>query len=556
MEIPAQRIVTTGSQSREGPMGKGTLSRRNFLKTAAAGIAAGAGAGDAWAEAKSGTPPFEQCGSVYEAPPRQQGNNLNLIVIVSDTFRYDNLACYGPKWLEKLETPSLDRFAGKAVVFNDAYAEGMPTIVIRRALYTGRRVVPCYYFPHQGLVQLPGWHSMYNEDVTLSETLLQSGYANTLISSLYHEFKPGRNFHRGFNTWRWIRGIEWDNFGTSPHNLLDVEDMAPREYLDQFPGLESRLSQYKANRNLWQQEGESISQITAQEAIRWLNENHGQRPFYLHVEFFNSHEPWDPPRRFLEKYMPNAKGPSFIEPPYDTVPLADEIKERFRANYAGAVNDVDYWVGNLLDTIEQFRLFDNSVVVFMSDHGAMLGEHGQFLKGPDKLRGQVTHIPLLIRAPGNTYAGKKVEGFVQIQDVMPTLLHLLGLKPPSRVTGANLWPLVTGETGKIREDVVQTYGWVGAVRTQEWSYSEIWKPEARQDQYHVTPGAPLSTFKPQLYNLEKDPKELTDVADQFPEIARQMSARMKDYIASGEGITSGSFNAKPSLDIQEGLYAK
>ncbi len=537
-------------------MGKGSYSRRSFLKTAAAGIAAGAGAGDAWAGASPAAQACEECGSVYTPPPQQQGNNLNLIVIVSDTFRHDNLACYGPKWLENLDTPNLDRFAGKAVVFNDAYAEGMPTIVIRRTLYTGRRAIPFYYFPQHENVQLPGWHALYHEDVTLSETLLASGYVTALISSLYHEFKPSKNFQRGFHSWRWVRGLEWDSYGTSPHKLLDVSDLVSAEYMARFPELHAQLSQYKANRNQWRQNGESVTQIVMQEAIRWLNDNHDQRPFYLHVESFNSHEPWDPPRRFLEKYMPNAKNPSFIEPPYDTVPLSDEIKERFRANYAGSVNDVDYWVGNLLDTIEQFGLFENSVVVFLSDHGAMLGEHGQFLKGPDKLRGQVTHVPLLIRTPGGEHAGKKVDGFVQIPDVMPTLLHLLGLKPPSRVTGANLWPLVTGETRAIRDHVVQTYGWVGVARTREWSYSEIWKPDARHDLYHVSPGAPLSIYKPQLYNLERDPNELTNVVDRYPDIARQMSARMKDYIASGEGMTLGSFNAKPSLNTSEGLYSK
>jgi arylsulfatase A-like enzyme len=192
----------------------------------------------------------------------------------------------------------------------------------------------------------------------------------------------------------------------------------------------------------------------------------------------------------------------------------------------------------------------------MSDHGAMLGEHQQFLKGPDKLRGQVTHIPLLIRTPGTQYAGKKVPGFVQPPDVMPTVLHLLGLKPPSRVTGTNLWPLATGESGPAREYVVQTYGWVGAVRNHEWSYTEIWKPGAGREEFQVYPNAPLASYKPQLYNLEKDPQELTDVANQHPDVARQMSAKMKEYIASGEGITFGSFNAKPSLDHKEGLYSK
>jgi len=534
-------------------MAKAKLSRRSLLKSAVVGAAASATGIPEAASGQSAHDP--NCGSVWERPPQQTGNGLNLIVIVADTFRADNLACYGPKWLDKLETPNLDRFAERATVFTDAYAEVMPTIPIRRTLYTGRRGIPAYYFPQHENVQLPGWHALYHEDVTLSETLLEAGYLTALFSSLYHQFKPGRNFQRGFHTWEWIRGLEFDFYGTSPHHPLDVSDLVPEGSEPQSTGSYSWLSQYKANRDLWQQQGESVSQITAQRAIRWINEYSGEKPFYLHVEFFDPHEPWDPPRRFLEKYMPGAHGPRCIEPPYDTIPLPDEVKNRMRANYAGDVSCVDHWVGALLENIEQFGLLENSVVVFMADHGAMLGEHGQFLKGPDKLRQQVTHIPMLIHVPGSSAAGQKVPGFVQIPDVMPTVLGRLALKPPSRVTGRDFWPLASGGGG-APEYVVQTYGWGGAVRNKEWSYSEIWKPEAHQTTFHKFPGAPAAYYQPQLYNLQNDPQELTDVAEKYPDVARQMSAKMKEYIASGEGLTLGSFNAKPTLNTEEGLYAK
>ena len=168
----------------------------------------------------------------------------------------------------------------------------------------------------------------------------------------------------------------------------------------------------------------------------------------------------------------------------------------------------------------------------------------------------MTHIPLLVRVPGSPHAGRKVQGFVQIPDLMPSLLGLLALKPPSRVMGTDFWPLITGATSRIRDDVVQTYGWVGAVRNHEWSYSEIWKPEAPRAMFRKYPDAPAAAYQPQLYNLEKDPKELTDVADKYPEVARQMSAKLKEYIAAGEGLTGGSFYGKPTLDTEEGLYAK
>ncbi|MGO8787462.1 MAG: sulfatase-like hydrolase/transferase [Terriglobia bacterium] len=533
-------------------MTKSSLSRRGFLK----GATAGAGARVFSASAQGREPQLQVQGSTWERPPKQHGNDLNLIFIVSDTFRRDNLGCYGQKWLESLETPNLDRFAQQAAIFDDFYAELLPTIPLRRTLYTGRRGIPAFYFPQHEPVQLPGWHPLYYEDVTIAEMLQEAGYISTLIGDLYHEFKPGRNFQRGFQSYRYIRGQEFDAYGTSPHGLLDVSDIVSPDYLAASPGLHKFLSQYKANANLWRQQGESLAQIVAQTAIDWLRENFRQRPFYMQVEFFDPHEPWDPPARFLEKYLPQATGPSYIEPPYDTLALPEPIKQRFRANYAGETNCVDTWIGNLLSLIGELGLFENSIVVFMADHGAMLGERGQFLKGPDKLRGQVTHIPLLVRTPGKQFAGKRVQGFIQPPDVMPTVMHLLDLKPPSRVTGSNLWPLATGETKGDRNYVVQTYGWVGAVRDKEWSYTEIWKPEARQDKYSVSPGAPPAPYKPQLYNLQQDPQELTDVADKYPDVARRYSAKLKEYVASGEGKTAGSFHAKASLDLQEGLYAK
>ncbi len=199
-------------------MTKAEFSRRSLLKGAVAGVAAGAAGIPVAAEGSD--PEGPTCGSKWERPRKQSGNGLNLIVIVADTFRYDNLACYGAKWLEQLETPNLDRFAQNSTVFADAYPEGLPTIPVRRTLYTGRRVIPCYYFPQHESVQLPGWHQLYHEDVTLGETLLEAGYVNALISSVYHQFKPGRNFHRGFLTWRWIRGLEFDYYGTAPHDPL------------------------------------------------------------------------------------------------------------------------------------------------------------------------------------------------------------------------------------------------------------------------------------------------------------------------------------------------
>ena len=521
-------------------MNKKRLSRRDFITGTAAATAA-LSTGPALAAAKRG-PETPECGSVWERPPKQQGNNLNLILIVADTFRRDNLACYGSQWVE---CPNLNRFAEESVIFDDFFPEGMPTLPIRRTLQTGRRIFPFHYHRQHEPVQLPGWHPLYNEDVTLSEVLLESGYIPALVADVPHMQRPGMNFHRGYRFYEWIRGQENDYYGTAPHKPYDVTDIVPNDYLAEHPNLRGFLSQYRANRLRWGMQCESLVELVTRLSIRWLKVNSNEQPFFLHVEAFDPHEPWDPPRRFLEHYLPGATGPTWIEPPYEDVKLSPEATRRMRANYAGEARCVDFWLGKLLDTIREYGMFKNSVVVFMSDHGALLGEQGQFLKGPERLRSQVTHIPLLIRLPGKQHAGKHVRGFVQVPDLMPTLLHLLELKPPSRVTGENIWPLVTGETRSRRDHVVHGYGYIAAVRTPEWNYSRVWNPRGYK-----------GTYPPQLYSLRDDPQELTNIASKHPDVTRRLSALLRDYIASGEKITQGSFAEKETFGIGDTYTSK
>ncbi len=512
-------------------------SRRDLLKSA--GLAGLTGAVGSTGHAAPRPDP--ETGSHWERPPKQEGNKLNLIILVSDTFRADNLAAYGSKWVD---TPNLNKFAEQSIVFEDAYPEGMPTIPIRRQLYTGRRIVPTHYYYQHEAVQLPGWHQLFNEDVTLAETLHEADYLTALVADLPHLQKPGRNFHRGFNYFEWIRGQEIDFYAQAPRTKPDFSALYPADYLAhnelsrQFgrepqQGFTDFLNQYTANRKRWLKHGDSIVQQSATKAVDWLKENHDQGPFYLQVEAFDPHEPWDPPQEFLEKYLKDPTPHSWPEPPYGNVKVPEEGVKRLRANYAGEASNVDYWYGKVLDTIRELGLMENSVVVFMSDHGAMLNEQGQWVKGPDRLRTQVTHVPFIMHVPGSQYAGKRVPGLVQIPDYMPTFLGRLNLKPGSRVTGEDLWKYVTGEKSNSRDYVVSAYGYVASVRTPEWNYSAVWQKEKFE-----------GTYKPQLYNRAKDPHELKDVADQYPSVAKDLQSKLERYIASGWSITNGSFNEK------------
>jgi len=510
-------------------------TRRDILKGgAAAGLAGMMSVVPGVAEAQ----PPHASELKWKAPAKQTGNNLNLIVLVSDTFRADNLAAYGSKWVE---TPYLNQFAEQSVIFENFYPEGMPTVPIRRQLYTGRRIFPTHTYLQQSTTQAYGWHPLYLEDVTLSETLQAADYRTALIADLYHIMKPGLNFHRGFSYFEWIRGQEVDFYAQAPRVKPDFRDIYPEEYfklVDEAKpagrggeAFRNFLSQYLANRKRWRRHGESIAEQTAGSSIRWLKENHDQGPFYLHVEVFDPHEPWDPPVHFLEKYLKEPTKHSWLEPPYANVQVPEEGVRRLRANYAGEASNVDYWYGQVLETVKSLGLLENTVIVFLSDHGALLNEQGQWVKGPEKIRKQVAHVPLLMHVPKTSSAGKRVSGFAQTADIVPTVLGRLNLKPDARVTGEDLWPFVTGEKTNQREYIVSSFGGIAAVRTPEWNYSAVWDKERYK-----------GTYKPQLYDLKKDPDELKSVADDHPEVLTHLQSKLDEYFASGRDITEGTFS--------------
>ena len=519
-------------------------SRRDLLKVAGlAGVAALAGckstpqSSGAESASSAGQPSVPGQGH-WDAPPQQSGNQLNLIVLVSDTFRADNLEAYGSHWVE---TPYLNQFARESIVFEDFYPEGLPTIPLRRQLYTGRRIFPTHFYFQQDSVKIPGWHELFLEDVTLAETLEAAGYATALIADLPHLFKPGRNFHRGFGSYEWIRGQEIDFYTLAPRNCPDFSGLYPAEYLQQVAAASGSaannsaflnfLNQYEANRKQWLKRAPSIVEATATTAIDWLKQNHDQAPFYLQVEAFDPHEPWDPPEPFLAKYLKKKTAHSWPEPPYLNVKVPDEGVERLRANYAGEASNVDYWYGKVLATIQELGLYDNSVIVFLSDHGALLNEQGQWVKGPEKLRKQVTHVPLLVHVPDRSFAGKRISGFAQTADVVPTVLGRLNIKPSQRVTGEDLWPYVTGEKTNRRESVVSSYGYIASVRTHEWNYSAIWDKSKYQGKY-----------APQLYDRKRDPDELSTVADANPKVVADLQAKLDQYLESGRDLTNGTFS--------------
>jgi arylsulfatase A-like enzyme len=456
-----------------------------------------------------------------------QSGKLNLIHIGVDTWGTHWLGCYGAN---QVRTPNVDRLVGRAAMFAHAYPEVLPTIPCRRSIYTGRRIFPSeMILQRDDQVKIRGWHQLFTEDVTISETLKAAGYTTGFVSDLYHQFKPDKNFNRGFDSWRYIRGQEADKLESGPRDAIRIEDYihaSQRKAIgaQKMPG----PFQYLLNRREWKTEDDWLAAQVFREAGRWLDNNAaGNQPFYLHIESFSPHEFWDPPEDYYRLYMKsNYRGPRLIHPPMTTDVMTPVEVDHARALYAGLVTFVDAQIGKFLKKVEALGLMKNSIIVFVADHGTMMGERNQLHKGENRIREQVTHTPLAIYHPQRQWEGRRIGGFVQHTDIMPTVLELLGVKTPARVTGESLAALIEERRDSAREMTVTGWGEHGSVRTREWNYIGRWSPGGRFEE---------------LYNVQKDPLELEEVSAQNPAVVKEFREKLKQHCDNGWAITKGTF---------------
>ncbi len=431
---------------------------------------------------------------------------MNAILVVLDSFRKDHVGCCGNEWIK---TPTLDAFAREAVTFTRAYPESLPTLPFRRSLYTGCRVFPFEgHIAHKGdFVSIsPGWGPMRESRDSLAELLQMRYYRTALISDCYHQFKPSMNFHRGFSQWQWIRGQESDPYKSGPAiSQREMERYMPKNLRTPFQ-IRHVMEQYLKNIRDRKTEEDYFAPQVFRAASQWIKDNADAESFFLTVESFDPHEPWDPPEAYRRLYD-DSNGPereviSSLYGPADQ--LTEAELRRLRANYAGEVTMVDHWLGRFLDTVRSAGLMENTVIVIISDHGHCIGEHNLVSKQGHPLCREVADLVLLIRFPDGAGAGQTCDSFVYNHDIAPTLLNYLGVSGENDMDGKDLMPLVKGGP-PLYEHVTVGYGPFVMVRDDEYWYNAYLWGEA-----------------PRLYHLSDDPDLKADVSDQKPDVLERM----------------------------------
>ncbi len=454
---------------------------------------------------------------------------MNIILIVADTFRKDHLGCYGNRWIS---TPNLDRLAGESAVFDQAYAASFPTVPNRMDLMTGR-----FSFVHYE------WQPLPENETVLAEVLGQAGYTTMFIADTPHTLEDGYNFDRGFSGWKWIRGQEAERYMTDP---IEVElPCAPHKLRNP-----EAVKKYLRNVSLRQSESDYFVAQTMTEAAKWLERNYKQEKFFLYVDTFDPHEPWDPPQWYVDRYDPDYKGEKIIYPVYGPADyLTKEELKHMRALYAAEVTLVDRWVGMLLGRIEDLGLSNSTAVIFTTDHGYYLGEHnltGKSIITPQfhgyaPLYEEVSHIPLLIRLPHTNRKGSRYSTFVQPPDLTATIVDLARIEIPETFQGKSLLPILKNEKPFFRDFAVTSpsliHGTAGAARPTitDGEYSLIYagSPSTGSKTGGTTRAVDgisrelklLSAAGNELYHLRSDPRQEHNVFSEQRDVANRLHSK-------------------------------
>ena len=447
---------------------------------------------------------------------------MNVLFIAVDDMNND-LGCYGH---QVVKSPGIDRLAREGIAFANAYCQFPLSSPSRSSLLTGlypdrTRVFNLTYHFRQGLPDV----------TTLPQMFMDNDYYVARVGKMYHYGNPGDIGTDGLDD-RESWGERYNPAGRDKTTLeLDIMNYTPKR------GLGSSLSFYNDREGV---DADHTDGKVATEVIK-LMAKHKDEPFFIGAGFYKPHCPYVTPGKYFDMYnisqitLPEIsqetpeKYPSpalaFVNPwPYFGV-APDSVKECKLAYYA-AISFVDAQVNRLLDALDSLGLADNTIVVFWSDHGYHLGEHGLWFK--QSCFEESAKCPLIISVPGMRSNGKLCRRTVQLVDIYPTLSELTGLTPPKDLDGHSLVSLLKDPEGKWNHPAytqVQRGKNPGhSVRTEKWRYTE-WG---------------FGDLGAELYDEVSDPQELTNLAGdpQHAGIVLDMKALLKKV--HPEPVTGGT----------------
>jgi choline-sulfatase len=443
----------------------------------------------------------------------------NILWIVADDQVPYVMGAYGNK---QVRTPRLDRLAAQGMRFDRAFCTSPLCTASRQSFFTG-------LYPRTiGVTQLKT--SLPADAVTLAQVLKSAGYDTAAIGKMHFnsELKHGFDLRldlEDHKAWLKAKGRE-----PLPAGIEVQPDWKP--FVDP-----AAVWLNSACRPLGFVKADMAGTWFAQRAAEYLSQPR-QRPFFLMVGFYQPHSPFDFPVEYRGRHQ--AGEPSVPRPgPGDDwqIPevfrsLTDGEKQGIIAAYYTSVEFLDETVGRVLDALDQSGKSRETLVIFLGDNGYLLGQHGRFEKhcGYE----EAVRCPLLVRYPGRVKPGGQTAALVEFIDLFPTILDYAGLPTPANVQGRSLLALLAGRTQRHRDQVFIEYSEneEACVRTERWKLIYCTGKRLRTDGFAT--GHPLPGRTVQLFDLEQDPGEMTNVAarPENAELVVRLTAQLAEHLKS------------------------
>jgi len=480
----------------------------------------------------------------------------NVLVICADDHAAYVTGAYGNK---QVRTPNIDRLVAGGIRFERAYCNSPVCTASRQSFFTGR-------YPRTiGVTQLKT--ALPDSEVTLAETLDRAGYATAGIGKMHFNSDLKHGFalridtpeHR---TWLTKKG-DASRFREAKKGDASRfrEGEAPKN--DSRPLFQPAWRPFKDPARIWlnadalpigQSDARMEGTYFAQRAAEFLEQPH-DKPFFLMVSFYEPHSPF----RFPLEYRGQHRAAEFAAPivgPEDDaqIPavfrdLSPADKQGIAAAYYTSVEYMDKNVGLVLDALERSGQAADTIVIYLSDHGYMLGQHGRFEKHTSYE--EAIRAPLVIRYPRRIGAGRVTRAFVELVDLVPTIHSLCDLPIAGPLQGRTLAPLLAGKTTTHRDYIVVEY----APNEEAMIRDEYWKlvyerGAVRRSDGYDTEG-PLVSNRFRLYDLHQDPAEMHNVAGDPANAATLV--RLRDLLIDHLATTAREVAAVPQGDPIETL---
>jgi len=407
---------------------------------------------------------------------------MNVILIAIDTLRADHLSGYGYKCLT---SPHMDKIASEGVAFEGFYSPHIPTHPAFTTMMTGVDVMTHQIVAQGGKVDLDP------KVLTLAQVLKSQGYFTAAADNM------GRWFSRGFDTYE---GYSWER-----------DPKAPWHKAEAVNGTALKILERAARQD---------------------------KPFFLFFHYWDPHTPYLPPSPYSRMfYGGDEKAPSNHS--MDALFAFEPFKVYFE-QWMGGTTDIEFTIAqydaeiaycdaalaHIFNRIEELDLADDTLLILVADHGEEMDEH-QMWFDHHGLYDTNLHVPLIMRCPGKLPAGKRISGLARMFDLAPTILDFLGLSgiaQEANMEGSSLLPLVKSNRGRKKEVCSELFltecTWMRkrGIRTREWKYIRSSEPDI-----HNRPPK-------ELYHLVDDPGELKNLADEMPEIVKDLEGRLTDWV--------------------------